>query len=517
MSGFASLMAPVGPKAEAFVNDRRLLTGIMGPVGSAKTTSCIRKIVNSALWQRPGPDGVRRVRWAAVRSTYPQLERNVLNSWFTWFPKSKTNWNGKEMCQRLHLNVIDGRTGDTIPIYIEIYFIALGERSAEEVLRGLELTGIWINEMDTVDPNVWYYGVGRIGRYPSAKDGGCAWSGIIGDFNAPDIDNYVYGLFVDQDLGIDDEMEKELREQLGERYGVGFYRQPGGRSKDPLPENIQNLPPGYYATQVMAYGKRPNMLRRMVDNDFGTTVDGQPVYPEYNPVLHLADTALPPLPDYPIFAGLDGGATPAMVFFQVPGYLRLLNELVLVDPKKSGGDDQLFLERFGPSHFGELAREFVLDEFGDREISCVFYDPAIDFGPQDDKFDWLKAFKSEFPCKFKAGGKDGNRLEPRLGAVRDRLNSSPGGQPGLLLSSRCKVLRRGFAGGYVYAQSKTSTGMILKEKPAKGPFSHVHDALQYGALGHKLRGDAIEIQRQGVKQSRAKSKVKHSGYAGAMR
>ncbi len=514
MSGFASLMAPVGPKAEAFVNDRRLLTGIMGPVGSAKTTSCIRKIVNSALWQKPGPDGVRRVRWAAVRNTYPQLERNVLNSWFTWFPKTKTNWNGKEMCQRLNLDVIDARTGANMPIYIEIYFIALNERSAEEVLRGLELTGIWINEMDTVDPNVWYFGVGRIGRYPSAKDGGCAWSGIIGDFNAPDIDNYTYDLLVDQNLGIDEETEKELRVQLGERYGIGFYRQPGGRSVNPPPENIQNLPMGYYPTQIMAYARKPNMLRRMVDNEFGTTVDGQPVYPEYNPSLHLATTPLPPLPDYPIYAGLDGGRTPAMVFFQVPGYFRILKELVVYDPKKSSTEDKIYLERMGPRYFAELAREFVLDHFGDREVKAVFYDPAIDFGGDDDDYDWLKSFQKEFPCKYKAGGNEGNRLEPRLGAVRDWFNSSPGGQPGLLLGNDCKVLRRGFAGGYCYDQAKTSTGLTLKEKPAKGPFAHIQDALQYGALGYKMRGSAIEGQRQDRDQRRNNNRrVKHTGYA----
>lgn len=513
MSGVASMMAPVGPVAEAFVNDWRLLTTIMGPVGSAKTTSCIRKIVTSALKQNPGPDGVRRVRWAAIRNTYPQLERNVLNSWFTWFPKDKDNWNGKEMRQCLNLEWIDAGTGNVIPIYIEIYFIALNERSAEEVLRGLELTGIWINEMDTCDPNIWYYGVGRIGRYPSAKDGGCAWSGIIGDFNAPDIDNYVYDLCVDGNLGLDKETEDLLKEQLGPRFGVGFHRQPGGRSVDPLPENIKNLPPGYYATQIMAYAKRPNLLRRLVDNDFGTTVDGQPVYPEYNSALHLAATALPPLADYPIYAGLDGGRTPCMVFFQVPGYMRILKELVVYDPKKNSAEDKIYLERMGPRYFAELAREFVLDHFGDREIKMVFYDPAIDFGGDDDDYDWLKSFQKEFPCKFKAGGKEGNRLEPRLGAVRDWLNSSPGGQAGLLMGNDCKVLRRGFAGGYCYDQAKTSTGLTLKEKPSKGPFSHIQDALQYGALGYKLRGDAIEHQRHEQQQRHGKSRTKYTGFA----
>jgi hypothetical protein len=51
--------------------------------------------------------------------------------------------------------------------------------------------------------------------------------------------------------------------------GVGFHVQPGGRSKDPLPENIENLPKGYYAQQIFALAKKPWLIRRMVDNEFG--------------------------------------------------------------------------------------------------------------------------------------------------------------------------------------------------------------------------------------------------------
>jgi|688.fasta_scaffold01422_19 hypothetical protein len=516
MSGIAAMMAPVGPIAEAFVNDWRKITGIMGPVGSAKTTSCIRKIITAALKQNPGPDGVRRVRGAAIRNTYPQLERNVLKSWFGWFPKDIGKWNGKNLVHELNLNWLNPQTGETIRIYIEMHFIALNERSAEEVLRGLELTLIWINEADTVDPSVYYFGMTRIGRYPDAKLGGCAWSGIIMDFNAPDIDNWVYDLFVDNNLGLDAELEAELRAQLGPLFGVGFYRQPGGRSVDPPPENLANLPPGYYLQQVMALSKKPNMLRRMVDNEFGTTVDGQPVYPEYNPGLHYAGQRLAPLSDYPIYVGIDGGRTPAAVFFQVPGYLRLLSEVVIYDPKKTSSGENIYLDRLGPAHFGELMREHVLDHFGDREVKCVFYDPSIDFGQEEDSYEWLRVLKAEFPCKYKAGGDAANRVEPRLEAMRHWFNSSPGGQPGVLVGSDCPVLRRALSGGYILVQRKTSTGLSLSAKPDKGPFSHVANAIEHGVLGYKMRGSAIEGQRQDRDQRRhSHRRTKFTGYAAA--
>jgi hypothetical protein len=87
----AQLMKPTGPVGEAFLNDKRMITGIMGPVGSAKTTKCVAKMVKSALWQEPGPDGIYRAKWGVIRDTYPQLKKTVLATWHRWFPKSWAN------------------------------------------------------------------------------------------------------------------------------------------------------------------------------------------------------------------------------------------------------------------------------------------------------------------------------------------------------------------------------------------------------------------------------------------
>lgn len=497
MSGFADLLAPVGPVAEAFVKDQRFLAAIMGPLGSAKTTSCIRKIVfESPLWQDAAPDGVRYVRWAAVRATYPQLERNVLKSWFLWFEKNKACWNASTMTYTMRYELCDVATGVVHPVQFEMIFIALNDRSAEDVLPGLELTGLWINEVNTVPQDVWLIGAGRTGRYPPMKLGGCTWSGVICDFNAPDIDSWTYELLVQGNLGLDAAAEKKIKAIMGPRFGVGFHRQPGGRSTDPKPENIENLEHGYYAKAQMVYAKKPNLLRRLVDNEFGTVVDGQLVFPECNPDIHFTDEALKPLPDFPILAGLDGGRTPAMVFFQDAGYIRVLGELVVLDPRKLSNADKIFLDRIGPKHFGEMASKFVADNFGNREVEMVGYDPSIDFGVEEEWYDWLEVFKSEFPAKFIAGGETSNRIEPRLEAIRHWFNTSPGGRPGVLISRpKCPVLVRGLSGGYIFEQMKTSVGPELKSKPIKGPYSHVQDAWQHGVLGYNLRGKGLLAMR----------------------
>jgi hypothetical protein len=49
---------------------------------------------------------------------------------------------------------------------------------------------------------VFAYAMTRIGRFPGSISGGCQWRGLILDMNAPDVENWTYGVLVEQDLGI---------------------------------------------------------------------------------------------------------------------------------------------------------------------------------------------------------------------------------------------------------------------------------------------------------------------------
>jgi hypothetical protein len=514
-SPIVQLMTPVGPVAERFVDDERILCGIMGPFGSAKTSSCIRKVFDSPHKQNPGPDGVRRVRWCVVRDTYQQLETNVLNSWFTWFPKTKENWNGREMCHRLRFDYIPADGSPGYPIEIEMYFRAMGDQKAEQVLKGLELTGLWLNETDTLDKSVLRFGIGRIGRYPSAKNGGCQYRAVICDFNAPDVDNWVYDLFVDEKLPIDDETRAQLREVMGPRFGVGFHRQPGGRSVDPEPENIRNLPDGYYAGMMI--GMTAADIRRFVDNEFGAVRNGQPVYPEYNDAFHCSGGPLKPMSGLPIDLGLDGGNTPALLAGQKleNGQIRTLRELVVFAP---GADDAL--AKIGPRAFGREAWLWWAEHFGHCKLGTIWGDPAIWYGGTDgEESAWLKEFKAGWaeagggkaPCKpapIKA-----NRIAPRLEAVRHGLvQNAAGGEPGQLISLDCPILRRGFNNGYVIVRvSLSSGGGRWKDEPEKNDFSHVHDAKQYLDLGLTKRGFAL-VADNGERPRKARKVDFGSGY-----
>lgn len=490
-SQFVQLMAPVGPVAEAFVEDERIITSIMGPFGSAKTTSTIRKIVQSPGKQRPSPrDGVRRARWCAVRDTYGQLETNVLKSWWSWFPKDMGDWNGREMAHRLKFDIAPMDGGPPERWELEMLFRAMGDLKAEDVLKGLELTGLWLNETDTLAREVLTFGIGRVGRYPAAKDGGCEYRAVVCDFNAPDVDNWTYELFVEKKLELSEEAQAELKASLGDRFGIGFHRQPGGR--DPGAENLKNLERGYY--EQMMIGMPPNHVRRFVDNQFGAVRNGQPVYPEFNDEFHMAKEALPAARGVPVCLALDGGSTPALVFGQrLPGgQIRVLRELVVFAP---GAD--IALERIGPEAFGEEAAEIWLEHYGKSEFGGAWSDPAALYG--DEYADsWARLFWKAF-CKhvgaaargwkLKAAPVKGNRLNERIEPVRRLLTRSPGGQPGLLIDPVCRHLRRGFNNGYVLLRVQMSGGMgRWKDEPAKNDFSHVQDALQYLVAGLTKRG-----------------------------
>src|SRR5262249_9143841 len=71
----------------------------------------------------------------------------------------------------------------------------------------------------------------------------------------------------------------------------------------------------------------------------------------------------------------------------------------------------------------------------------------------------------------------------RLEGVRTALNRIVDGRAALIISSKCQILRKGFAGGYQRKFVKASGGGQLHEQPAKNQFSHPHDALQYLLLG----------------------------------
>jgi hypothetical protein len=506
----AATMNFVGPVASRFVQDKMFLSGIMGPYGSAKTTSCFQKIIWITMWQKPGKDGVRRSRGCVIRETYAQLKANVMDDFFSWFPKTKDNFNGDDMVSKLKLD---------IPGYgkleIEILWRALGEENKpEKVFKGMQLTWLWLNEGDTLHRAVLKFGLPRVGRYPKAKDGGCAWSGIFLDMNAPDVDNWTYELLVEKNLGLSEKQLDEFRKLYGANFGVAFHRQPGAR--DPNAENLANLPPGYYDRLMI--GANDNDVRRFVDNEFGAVRNGQPVFPEFIDAFHTAVSELRAAEGIELCMAIDGGATPAAVFGQkMPtGQIRIVDELVIFND-----DDDKQLQSMGPTAFGKACREFVNERFPNARINVAWSDPATDYEGTELDPSWLDDFSLAFGMKVKPAPVKGNRLkgpQGRLEIVRDLLVNNVAGRPGMIISPACRYLRRGFNNGYVITRVSRSNGTGLwKDEPLKNDFSHVQDALQYLVAGLNKRGSVLDDMDRKAAAKKVATNVKHTGFAGARR
>lgn len=481
----ALTMVEVGPVAKAFVHDRAFIRNIMGPFGSAKTTTCLQAIIMATMWQNPDRNGVRWSRGCITRATYGQLHDTVIKDWHQWFPPTRSNWNGGEMQSRIRLTIPG--FGD---LMIEAMFRACEDRAkAEQVFKGQQLTWLWPNEIDTQDAGVIEFGLPRLGRYPPKSKGGCAWYGMFSDMNAPDIDNYTYDLLVNGDMKMPPEQIEAMQELLGKDFRISFHRQPGGMEPDA--ENLMNLPTGYY--ERLMIGKSDNWINRFIHNQFGAVRNGQPVYPEYNDEFFCAKSPLTAIPGLPVSIGVDGGATPSVVFGQRDdhGAIRVLNELVVFSDRK---DEEL--ERFSAESFGELTGEFWLEHYGKQVFGGGWYDPAALYG--DEYLDsWARVFWKSFlkrigkgtaGWRFRAAPVKSNRLPQRHEAVRRHLKVDHG-RPLFHLSPVCRYLRRGFNNGYVLTRVQLSNGQgRWKDQPLKNDYSHVHDALQYLALGLSKRG-----------------------------
>jgi hypothetical protein len=465
--------APPGETSAAFHTYSDFVRGLKGPVGSGKSTSCCVEVLTRALEQLPSPDGVRRTRSIITRNTYPELKSTTIKTWMDWFGDICTMKYDAPITGTIDLALPDGTR-----LWHEAIFLALDRPDDLGKLRSLEASFAWMNEASEQEKAVLDMLTQRVGRFPAKRVGGPTWTGIIMDTNPPDDDHWWYNLA---------EVEKP--------DGYQFFNQPGGLIRindpkdpryqqwvpNPLAENVSNLPGGYEYYLRQLAGKSEDYIKVFLGGLYGSTMDGKPVYPEWNEKVHLATQTLNPIPGLPITLCFDFGLTPACAFLQMNsrGQLMVLRELVSED---------MGIRQF----YQNVVLPFRVQHFSQFRIEACG-DPAGNMRAQtNEKTCMQELLEMGLLCE----PADTNEFIRRRESVAYFLTSLAGGEPGMIVDPSCKMIRKGFNGGYRYERIKASGAAKFKDRPVKDKYSHIHDALQYGCL--QLRGNLNPVRARPV-------------------
>ena len=464
------------PTLRAFHASDAFIRGVRGPVGSGKSTGVgVMEMLIRAHQQEPGAGKRRKTRWAAVRNTYGELKSTTIRTWQEWVPQdlAPIKWDEPITCKMVQ-PLDDGTILD-----LEIIFIAVDRPAHIKKLKSLELTGAWLNEASELDKSVLDMLTARVGRCPSKKDGKMTWCGVVMDTNSMDDDHWYHDL---AEGPTDNEKRAELEEMLeGLRHSLAqigmkrpllaFFDQPaalieaqGSYIPNPEAENIRNLNlgSGYYL-QLVA-GKSKDWIDMYVMNRYGKVIDGKPVYPEYNEQIHGRNINLRPIPGLPIMIGLDFGLSPAAVAMQVStkGQLLVLGECVSLE--RSMG-----LRQF----IGDALKPYLANRFGNVDSTGGTWefrlvgDPA---GAQRAQGDEKTAFQIANEMNWSITPAKTNAFMARRESIAWFLNRLVEGQPAFLLDATCKMLRKGFRGGYHYRRVQVVGEARFQDIPYKNKY-----------------------------------------------
>jgi hypothetical protein len=442
-----------GPVLQQYLDSSDFVQIIRGPLGSGKTTCSAAKLFRLICEQRASKAGERRSRWAVIRNTYPDLKNTTIRDWRSVVPDNCGRFTmGAPPEHKLDFDLPDGTR-----VIAEVLFLALDKPDDVRKLRGMQLTGAYINEGKEIPKAVLDMVTGRVDRYP--MPGYSSWVGVLLDTNAWDDDHWL------------EELDK-LRLK-GELPGYAFFVQPPGVIKvngrwvvNPEAENLSVLKPDYYQRQIA--GKREDWILVNLSNQIGISFDGKPVHPDYQESINGSKEELMPRPGV-VNVGLDFGRTPAAAFAQkqADGQWIVFDEVVTTDTG-------------GPAFARELKAKEA--EWKQRVPGLTFIrkgDPSGDDRRDTSDETYFQVLRANgvnaTPCST-------NEAQLRRDALDRPLQRLVKGKPGIVFSPRCKVLRRGLAGAWCHRRVEIAGQERFKDEPDKNEWSHVCEALEYALL-----------------------------------
>jgi hypothetical protein len=452
------ILKPQGKVLQEFSDCRARNSFIMGPLGSGKTVETALKIFDLMCEQAPVKSktnknhNVRLSRWIAARNTYSELFSTTIKDWLEIHGDLGIFKQGSKEppTHRLIFNLDDGTS-----VNAEIMFIAFDRPDHVKKARGIQATGIWLNETKEIPKSVVDMLDLRHGRYPSNKEGATpTWHGMLGDTNAPDEDHWYYKI-----------AEEERPE------GWAFHRQPPGVIKqgeewvaNEYAENLDNLPKDYYKRGVQ--GKSNDWVKVNLANEYGYVSSGKPVHPMYVDSVHCI-AEYKPQAGIEIVLGFDFGRTPAAAMMQRTGVGSWI------------AFDEFIATDAGAIEFAPMLKRYLEENYPGFKFKG-WGDPSGNNRNQansDTPFKIIRA--AGIPC-FPTMTND---PIPRRAALESPMKElAMDGKPRFTVTSKCRMLRKGLQGGFCYRRVQVS-GEKYTDEPDKNEYSHIVEACEYGLQG----------------------------------
>lgn len=458
-----------------------IVTIIIGPAGSAKTSWCAMEILRLATMQEPAADGVRYSRALVIRNTYQLLTSNTVETFKNMYGPLYNGTGGNQPKAAIRFRLPDGTS-----VCLDVLYLAMDDEESQSKLLGAEPTFVLLDEVSELPESLVFAVVQRLGRYPSGARGKVTRTRVLGATNGPIKGHWLHKWFLGERQA---EMDK-VAALIGVSKFAEVLKQPPAllRPSDPngewLPnpaaENIHNLAQGYGYYFSMLANPDNAKIQAYVEGDFADIRRGKPVFPEFSREVHTFDaSAIPTQSLRTYMLAFDFGRTPTCLL----GFLSADGALVILDEFMG---DNMSVE--------QLYKTIVLPNIKERYpyavCSHAFGDPAGTVGGQGlelSPFDTLRNLGVPIVAPV-----SNNKLEPRLGAVRVFLTRlGYNGKPMLRISNRCGFLVQALVADYIYEMVRGSNTLV-KEEPTKSHTNWVSDlcdALQYMALG-ALRMDS---------------------------
>jgi hypothetical protein len=410
----------------------------------------------------------RLSRWLAVRNTYSELMSTTIKDWLECHEEfGEFTLGSKEPPKQL----LRFKLSDGTKVESEIYFIAFDRPDDVKKARGLQITGVWLNEVKELSKSVVDILDLRLGRYPSKKEGFMTdptWFGMLGDTNAPDDDHFYY------------EMAEESKPS-----GWKFHRQPGGVLLDgegfkpnPNAENINNLPKGYYERGMQ--GKDYDWIKVNLANEYGFVSSGKPVHPRYVDSVHCLDIEFTPDINTEIILGFDFGRTPACAFLQK----NALHKWICFD--------EFLAEGMSSVTFAPELKRYIDSNYPNYKFKG-WGDPSGGSGGEatdDTSINIIIA--AGIPCIATFS----NKPPVRRAALESPMTEmAMDGKPRFIILPKCRKIIKGLQGGFSYRRVQVS-GERYTDEPDKNEYSHPVEALEYALQGEGEGMGALNASRQ---------------------